>query len=496
MSLRGRLLVVVLVLVVAGLVGSDVATFSALRRFLIRRVDQQLLDVRAPLERGLATTGGDPSLLLNRPDRGRLISGGMYIQVRDSSGRVVAQSDRLDTGLATPRLPATLPNPPGKGAHRGVALFSTGSVRSGGDQYRVSASASPGSNQTLVVAIPLKDLADTLHRLMVIEAVVTGLVVVGTLVLGLWAVRVGLRPLDDIEETAGAIAAGDLTRRVTIKGTRTEVARLGRAFNTMVTEIEAAFDERHASESRLRRFIADASHELRTPLTSIRGYAELFRRGADHRPEDLAKVLNRIEEESARMGVLVDELLLLARLDQGRPLASHPVELTAIASAAVDAAAAVDPDREWRLYAPSRLVVMGDADRLRQLIDNLLANVRTHTPAGSGAEVRVTATGDIAVLEVADMGPGMPAEVAANAFERFYRADAARARDRGGAGLGLSIVAAIAIAHGGRASVTATPDEGATFRIELPRSTGDPAAGPDRSRPTAKADAIGPASAR
>jgi two-component system, OmpR family, sensor kinase len=472
MSLRERLLVVVLALVVAGLLGSDIATFSALRQFLLRRVDQELLAERLPLERGLSATKGDPALL-TRPARGRLIAGGAFIELRDPQGKVLAQSDRLEPSLAVPRLPVPLPAPPPvtakAGPNRGASTFTTGSVRAGGAQYRVSVSAVAGVPGVLVVAIPLRDLTDTLHRLLVIEAVVTGLAVAGSLAAGLWLVRVGLRPLDDIGETAGAITAGDLTRRVPVRGTRTEVAKLGRAFNTMVTQIEGAFAERQESENRLRRFVADASHELRTPLTSIRGYAELFRRGADHRPEDLAKVLNRIEEESARMGILVDELLLLARLDQGRPLARHPTNLGDIAEAAVDAAAAVDPERDWLLDAPAPLFVMGDADRLRQLVDNLLANVRAHTPPRSPAEIRLTEVGTNVVLEVVDHGPGMRPDVAAQAFERFYRADAARTR-AGGVGLGLSIVAAIAAAHGGRASVISAPGEGATFRIELPRS--------------------------
>jgi two-component system OmpR family sensor kinase len=281
-------------------------------------------------------------------------------------------------------------------------------------------------------------------------------------------VRVGLRPLDGIAATAGAIAAGDLTRRVRPAEPGTEVGRLGLALNAMLGQIEAAFAERRASEARLRRFVADASHELRTPLTSIRGYAELFRRGAAARPEDLATTMRRIEEEAERMGVLVDELLLLARLDQGRPLDRRPVDLAEVAAEAVEQARVIDPGRPLELAASGPVVVLGDRERLHQVAANLLANVRAHTAPGTAARVEVAAADGRAVLQVADQGPGMHPEQAARAFERFYRADPARSRGAGGAGLGLSIVAAIAQAHGGRATVASAPGRGTTVRVALP----------------------------
>jgi len=241
----------------------------------------------------------------------------------------------------------------------------------------------------------------------------------------------------------------------------------------MLGQIERAFREREASEQRLRRFIADASHELRTPVATVRGYAELFRRGAAERPGDLAKTMQRIESEARRMGVLVDELLLLARLDQGRPLDSAPLDLTDLAADAVAAARAVDPDRPLTLRATAPLPVRGDAVRLRQLLDNLLANVRDHTPPGTAATVTLRAEPGTAVLEVSDEGPGIPAGHAPHVFERFHRADPARSRTGGGTGLGLAIVAAIAQAHGGTATLRpGTP--GATFEIRLPLDT-DPA---------------------
>jgi two-component system OmpR family sensor kinase len=252
----------------------------------------------------------------------------------------------------------------------------------------------------------------------------------------------------------------------------------------MLSQIETAFAERSASEDRLRRFVADASHELRTPLTAIRGYAELFRRGAAERPEDLARAMRRIEDEAARMGVLVDDLLLLARLDQGRPLEREPVDLVTVAGDALADLSAIDPARPVTYEHPDRLVVTGDEARLRQVAGNLLANARVHTPEGTAVHLRVRAFDGQALLEVADEGPGLPPGDEGLVFERFYRADAARARTgnsggtsgtggssggTGGTGLGLSIVAAIVAAHGGTVHAGAPPSgRGAYFLVALP----------------------------
>jgi two-component system OmpR family sensor kinase len=322
---------------------------------------------------------------------------------------------------------------------------------------------------SLVVAVPMNDVVQTLRRLVLIELITTGTVLAGVAGLGLVVVRAGLRPLEDIGETAGAIAEGDLGRRVERAEPATEVGRLGLALNAMLSQIQSAFEARQASEDRLRRFVADASHELRTPLTSIRGYAEMFRRGVSDRPDDLATSMRRIEEESARMGVLVDDLLLLARLDQGRPLDRRPVDLTQVAADAVADARAVEPDRPITLEgAGAGAVVLGDELRLRQVAANLLANARQHTPPTAGVRVGVRHDNGSVVLEVADDGPGLAPEEAAKVFERFYRSDPSRNRNQGGTGLGLSIVAAVAEAHGGRARVDSTPGHGARFWVELP----------------------------
>jgi two-component system OmpR family sensor kinase len=363
------------------------------------------------------------------------------------------------SAASPPALPADLPGR--------VVEFTAEPEGRRGFPYRVQAGPAAGG-LVVAVAVPLAGVFETLGRLVLAEVLVGAAVLAVLAVLALRLVRVGLRPLDDIAATAGAIAAGDLTRRVRPAEPGTEVGRLGLALNAMLGQIEAAFAERRASEARLRRFVADASHELRTPLTSIRGYAELFRRGAASRPEDLATTMRRIEEEAERMGVLADELLLLARLDQGRPLDRRPVDLAEVAAEAVEQARVIDPGRPLELAASGPVVVLGDRERLHQVAANLLANVRAHTAPGTAARVEVAATDGHAVLQVADQGPGMHPEQAARAFERFYRADSARSRGAGGAGLGLSIVAAIAQAHGGRATVASAPGRGATVRVELP----------------------------
>jgi two-component system OmpR family sensor kinase len=319
---------------------------------------------------------------------------------------------------------------------------------------------------TLVTAIALEPTDQTLASLSRVELAVSIAVVLALLVLVLWIVRFGMRPLEDMTKTAGAIAGGDLTRRIRSTDERSEVGRLGTALNGMLGQIEAAFRERSVSESRLRRFVADASHELRTPLTSIRGYAELLRKGAFSDEDGRRRASERIESEAARMSLLVDDLLLLARLDQGRPFERFPVEVAEVVSDAVDAARAVDPRRPISLDRHDSVLVEGDAVRLRQVVDNLLRNAQVHTPPGTPVHVRVARVGASAVITVADEGPGLDAEELARVFDRFYRGN--EARTRGGTGLGLSIVAALAEAHGGKAHVKSVTGEGATFTVELP----------------------------
>jgi two-component system, OmpR family, sensor kinase len=307
-----------------------------------------------------------------------------------------------------------------------------------------------------------------------IELLVTVAVLVAITGVGLWFICFGLRPLREIEATAATIAAGDLSQRVERAEPKTEVGRLGLSLNAMLAQIESAFKAREESErrlrrseQRLRRFVADASHELRTPLAAIRAYAELFGRGAAERPQDLARSMSGISRESERMSLLVEDLLLLARLDEGRPLEQEPVDLAQVVGEAVDAARIVDHDRPIDV-AVEPATVIGDRDRLRQVVDNLLANVRSHTPRGSKVAVGLHPVDGRVELSVSDTGPGLSEEQAAQVFERFYRVDGSRARVSGGVGLGLSIVAAVAQAHGGNAEARTTPGGGATFVVAIP----------------------------
>jgi two-component system, OmpR family, sensor kinase len=454
-SLRGRLVAGLLVVTAVGLGVAGFGTYRALAGFLQARTEQQLRDSQVPVYQELARADFPGH---RRPSGESVILTGTYAELRHPDGPV---AEYLTKGRAVPELaPADTVD---------AERFYTAPASSGDGSYRVLA-ARLDDGRIFSVALPLDDNRATLRRLVGIELGMSIGVLAALAAMGWWVVRLGLRPLDHFGATAAAIAEGDLSRRVEGADDRTEVGRLGLALNRMLGQIESAFDERRATEDRLRRFVADASHELRTPLTSIRGYAELFRRGAADRPEDLATAMRRIEEESARMGVLVEDLLLLARLDQGRPMDMAPVDLARLAADAVDDARAVSPDRPISFSDGAPVMVLGDDLRLRQVAANLLSNVEVHTPPGTAVHVRVTAEGDRARLVVSDDGPGVAPDVAERVFERFYRVDKARSRATGGVGLGLSIVAAIAEAHGGSARVEPPSADrpGATFVVELP----------------------------
>ncbi len=306
-----------------------------------------------------------------------------------------------------------------------------------------------------MTAVSLNPTSATLSLLVEVELGASLAVLVTLCILALWTVRRGLRPLEDMARTAGSIAAGDLRQRVPVDDEQSEVGRLGHALNFMLGRIEAAFSEKSASEARLRQFVADASHELRTPLTSIRGYTELLRKGAFEDEESRQRALSRVEHEAIRMGILVDDLLLLARLDQGRPLERIPVDLRRAGANAVDDARAVEPARPVELVAPVPVVVMGDPDRVGQVAHNLVRNALAHTPAGTPVRVEVGVDGQMGRLAVSDDGPGLDAAAQALVFDRFYRGDVARTGE--GTGLGLSIVRAIAEALSGTASVRSAP---------------------------------------
>jgi two-component system OmpR family sensor kinase len=462
-TLRVRLLLGLVFLAAIGLVFAGAVTYRQTRADLLGRVNHQLRATsEAPnvfFAAGI-TAPPDTNQISNA-----LLPPGTWAQLRsaDTGQPIPGFTNRGILDRGGPILPVIIE--PG-------TIFTVDSPH-----YRVIASEPDIGVTTisgfserafLIVAIPLADADHTLHHLLLVEVIVITTVLLAMAILAWWVVKLGLRPLEDMERTAGAIAAGDLSQRVEIVDANTEVGRLGTAMNEMMQQIETAFAARAASEARLRRFVGDASHELRTPLTSIRGYAELFRRGAADRPEDLAKAMRRIEEEANRMGVLVDDMLLLARLDQGRPLERQPVDLSVISRDAVDDFRAVSPERPIDFAPAGSVFVPGDEARLRQVLGNLLQNVRRHTPGDTPVHVRVYSGATEAVIEVADEGPGMSAEDASRVFERFWRSDPSRTRASGGAGLGLAIVAAIADAHGGRAEVQTAPGAGATFRVRLP----------------------------
>jgi two-component system OmpR family sensor kinase len=472
-SLRARLVAVASALVVVGLVVAALVSYTALRSSLLNRVDQQLGLLDRRVEAQLFRSSGDPNSIGRAAAFDTVAGSPPFLQVRDENGTVLGSVvvRPPDERTYTPQLPSRLPAVPvdtGPDPGGPTKTFTVASAEAGGPAFRVSVSSLGTTGETLIVALPLRDVQRTLGRIRNIELLVTVGVALAVAGLGWWLVRVAMRPLTGMAATADTIAAGDLSRRVSPADDDTEVGRLGLALNTMLERIESAFAERQRTEDKLRRFVADASHELRTPLTSIRGYAELFRRGAATRPDDLAKAMSRIEEEAARMGVLVEELLLLARLDQGRPLERRPVDLSSMAAEAVADARVVEPDRPIELDVDGPVPVVGDGPRLRQVFDNLLTNIRTHTPPGTPASVRVRRNGETAVLVVDDEGPGMSEDEAARAFERFYRVDPSRARTSGGVGLGLSIVNAIVAAHDGTVTLDSKPGEGATFTITLP----------------------------
>ena len=482
--LQVKLIASVLALVTVALALISLASVTALRGYLVGRLDDQLqtvaqrpVDGRHEVEGPDGPRPGPPSPFL--------------IQDRDASGKVVDEpgANLLDEGQQRPRVPA---DAAWLEAHAGKPV--TVPATEGGGRWRILVRpvTDPFGGSHLVGA-SLDGIDSTVGRLVRIDLIVSLLVLLALAGVGAALVRASLRPLVEIERTAGAIAAGDLTSRVPERDPRTEVGRLGRALNAMLAQIESAFRARAASEAtarrseeRMRRFVTDASHELRTPLTTIRGFAELYRQGAGQLdPGELDRLLRRIEDQAARMGLLVEDLLLLARLDQQRPLDRSPVDLLAVAADAVHDARVLAPDRRIELLAggdgtapAGPLVVLGDEPRLRQVIANLTSNALVHTPAGTPVELRAHTDRldgvSRAVVEVADHGPGLSQEQAERVFERFYRADPARSQTSGGTGLGLAIVAALVAAHGGTVEVDTAPGRGATFRVVLPLAPPDP----------------------
>lgn len=463
--LRVGLVAAMLLLVGCGLLASGVAVTSALRHDLVNRVDQTLIDAsnswaQAPRRMPPPDEGPNPA----RPPSN------FYVRGVDTMGNLwMAVNDRD----AEPALP--------EDNNVGPTPVTIGSLNGSHIQWRAVSVRGPNGELT-TVAIDLSDVERTVRSLAWSQVAIGTAVLVVLGVVGYWVVHRSLRPLAEVEQTAAAIAAGELDRRVPQRDPRTEVGRLSVALNGMLAQIQQAMassessaENARMSEERMRRFITDASHELRTPLTTIRGFAELYRQGA---ARDVEMLMSRIESESRRMGLLVDDLLLLARLDAQRPLERRRVDLLALASDAVHDAQSIAPQRRITMEVvdgPGTPEVLGDEARLRQVLGNLMANAVQHTPDTSPITVRVGTAGDDAVLEVADQGPGMTPEDAQRVFERFYRTDSSRARASGGTGLGLSIVDSLVYAHGGRVTVTTAPGQGCCFRVSLPRIADVPA---------------------
>jgi len=357
--------------------------------------------------------------------------------------------------------------------------FLTTEAIDGGATYRVVLQRV--GDVVAVTALPIDDVQATISRLIVVELLGSLLILAALGLVSWWVVHLGIRPVKEMTETATRIADGDLTIRIPETSTATESGQLAVALNGMLGHIEGALDERAESEERLRRFVADASHELRTPVTTIRGYAELYRHGGLDDQAALDDAMRRTEQEAARMSRLVDDMLALARLDEERPVDEVPVDLAALARDAVADAEATWPDRVVRVDIDATggsTVVLGDEDRLRQVIANIVGNAFVHTDPDAEVAIRVRTGADEVALAVSDTGHGMPADVAERVTERFYRADPARARHRGGSGLGLSIVDATISAHRGSFEVDSAPGRGTTVRFTLPPAPADPPAAP------------------
>ncbi|SDH46060.1 two-component system, OmpR family, sensor kinase [Sinosporangium album] len=516
-----RLVVGTSLLVTLAIALTGVFAVQLLRSYMLERIDAQLSvaakpsrappppppqtsphdHVPAPADVGVPPAPDGPKALL-RPLR---MFGMFYLVLLGPDGRQIRMVSE-PTEHRRPKLPSLTAT---QVVMRESMPFTVPSVGGNGPRWRVLAAPLNNGNSR-VVAASLRDVDSTVARLVRIVIGVGGAILVVMAAACHWLVRRSLRPLAEIERTAGAIAAGDLSRRVPVEHAGTETGRLGKAINGMLTQVERAFTDRKASETaarraaraadesaraaqesalaardsedRMRRFVADASHELRTPLTSIRGFAELYRHQDSEGDTEAKRLLRRIEDEAKRMGLLVDDLLLLARLDRQRPIDSTPVDLLSLAAGAVLDARLLAPDRKIELVrldgGEGALTVPGDEARLRQVVGNLVDNALRHTPPGTAFTVSVGVVGDGMVLEVCDQGRGFGTMDPEWVFERFYRADPSRTRGMGGgSGLGLSIVAALVQAHRGTVTAEHGPQGGALFRVVLPRRRIAPEAG-------------------
>ena len=461
--LRARLIAVVVLLLAAALAASGLIVNILLSKYLLERTDDELRTYGGIAAEVAYGTYGAQTIQPNFTVRLYLPDGTHGITLADAATEADAEPVMPQLSMTNPAVVYSRP-------------FTVPSVGADDLEWRVVAGVNQSRDAVYAVAVPLRQMHDTQRNVLGYEGLI-GLGVLGASVaIGWFAVRRAFRPLTRIEDTAAAIAAGDLSQRVPERQSSDEVASLSRSLNAMLSQIEQSFAVREASEQRMRQFVADASHELRTPLATVRGYAELYRQGAVSEQEHVAGAFARIESEAARMGGLVEDLLVLARLDGERPLAVEDVDLAVLAGDATQDARVLAPERHVRLVglgAPLGPVhVTGDEQRLRQVVSNLVTNALNHTPAGTSVEIAVGHRDAMACIEVRDHGQGIDPAKARQVFERFYRADPSRSRSTGGgggSGLGLAIVAAIVSAHHGRVGVVQTPGGGATFVLEIPQ---------------------------
>jgi two-component system, OmpR family, sensor kinase len=484
-TLRAKLLLTVLGLVAIALIVSDIASAATLHSYLLRQTDKEISEARVPFRRvfnsSTTTTVPNPTSSTASVSTSTSLSSSSsqtsrsaqqfisdyFIQLRTPSGAIESQYTPTvrDSQDPIPDLPQSLVT-----AHLNKSAFTVRAVGTSRVHYRVIVSKTP-SGDTLITAVTTRNIDSTIHSLRNIDLAVS-LIILIALGLAAWGiVRAELRQLDRIAATAGAIAAGDLSQRIDTSRPSTEVGRLSEALNAMLTQIEASFAEKQTTEDRLRRFAADASHELRTPLTAIRGYAELFRQGAIKDDEHLTRVLQRIESEALRMGLMVDDLLMLARLDQSRSMERESVDVVGVVRNVVNDSMVVSTDQDIALTCSvDTALVNGDPARLHQVFSNLVGNAMVHTPAGTSIAVSVRKESGWVVVDVKDDGPGLSTEAAGRIFERFFRVDTGRSRHTGGTGLGLSIVKSIVDSHEGEVSVATKVGRGACFTVRLPLS--------------------------
>jgi two-component system OmpR family sensor kinase len=461
-SIRARLVLGMVVLVSVGLAVANVTGILLLRSYLVDRVDNQVVGISdGPGSAESPPVTPVPEDPCSNPLDPRGLRSDFVILVIDDDDNVVCSLGQ-DLGQAAPDL-TSIPTTTSD-------LLTVPSL-DGQERWRLRVLDDESSGQRLVLAVSLADADATVSRLTRISGLISALVLVLTGAAAWLIAGLGLRPLERIEDTAERIAAGDLSERVPSFRARTEVGRLAAALNGMLGQIERAFDARTESEATLRRFISDASHELRTPLATIRGHAELWRNGLMRQGHDVDTLVGRIESESTRLGALVDDMLLLARLDQARPLDRRTVDLLSLATDAVIDARARQPARAITLQnvpGDEPPLVHGDEARLRQVITNLVSNALDHTPESSPVALAVTTTRGWVDLSITDAGPGIPPQVVQHVFDRFYRSDPGRTRSQGGTGLGLAIVKSLVEAHEGQVTCRSSIEDGTTFTVRLP----------------------------